>query len=141
MKYILLILFLLLTASCFGQNKKERWNHVRQRDRLKVMKDTMTVTGVIENCYSFMDGDFIMEIRLDSCKNLLNKVNIKKLKGLLEVEIICHHSTIFLDCIGYSNDIKTPKLGDHIKVIGAYVLDKIHGWQEIHPVFELEILK
>jgi hypothetical protein len=90
-----------------------------------VIKDTISITGIIENCYSFMDGDFIMEVRLDSCQSILNRINFKKLRGLLEVEIICHHPTIFANCLGYSNDIQTPKVGDHIKVFGAYVLDRM----------------
>jgi len=106
-----------------------------------MLQDSLTITGVVEDCYQYLDGDFVIKLKLDSCFELLNKFNIKKLGGYLEVEIICQHSTIFADCFGYLNDIKIPKIGDHIRVLGSYIMDKRHKWNEIHPVFELEILK
>ena len=32
-----------------------------------------------------------------------------------------------------------PAIGDHISVRGPWVLDKDHGWNEIHPVESIEI--
>jgi hypothetical protein len=32
-----------------------------------------------------------------------------------------------------------PKKGDHVTLVGAWVLDTEHGWQELHPVWR-EIL-
>ena len=101
----------------------------------------MFVTGVVKKCYEYIDGDFVIDLKLDSqymC--LLNDFNLKKLGGLLEVEIICEHKTMFLECLNYVNDIKLPKVGDHIKIWGPYVCDRRHKWCEIHPVNKIEFL-
>ena len=138
MKSLLTIFFIIITSLSFGQNK---WKHIHESDRLKVIQDSLSVTGYVEDCYQYLDGDFVINLRLDSCFELLNSVNICKLGGLLEVEIICQHSTIFADCFGYLNDVEIPKVGDHIRVLGTYVLDKRHKYNEIHPVLSLEFLK
>ena len=138
MKHFFLVIVLLFTINCFGQDK---WNHIHEKDRLRLLHDSVSITGIVENCYQYIDGDFVIELRLDSCQELLNKTNIKKLGGLIEVEIICHHSNVFSECFGYLNDIIAPKIKDHIRVLGSYVTDKRHKWNEIHPVFKLEVLK
>ena len=36
--------------------------------------------------------------------------------------------------------VEAPPLGAHVRVIGPYVLDSWDHWNEIHPVWKLEIL-
>src|SRR5207302_3722844 len=31
----------------------------------------------------------------------------------------------------------TPPIGSHVSVTGPYVLDQLHGWMEIHPVWRI----
>ncbi len=41
-------------------------------------------------------------------------------------------------CNGYINHIQLPKVGDHVKVTGSYVVDSHNGWAEIHPISKVE---
>ena len=45
---------------------------------LAVLKDSVQITGVVKNCYQYIDGDYVIELKLDSCFYLLNKNNYKK---------------------------------------------------------------
>jgi hypothetical protein len=38
-------------------------------------------------------------------------------------------------------DVHIPTPGEPIRVTGALVLDREHGWNEIHPVSRMEILR
>ena len=44
-------------------------------------------------------------------------------------------------CKGYVNNVELPKVGDHVKVTGSYVIDSHNGWAEIHPITEIVIIK
>ena len=138
MKNLLIFLFLFVSLFSFSQNKK--WKFVHERDRLEVLKDNFSVTGVVKNCYQYIDGDFVIDLKLDSNEFLLNKFNYLKLNGLLEVEIVCEHKGMFIECLDYVNDVKIPKIGDHIRIWGSWVCDRRHKWCEIHPVTLLEFL-
>ncbi|HEY3366155.1 MAG TPA: hypothetical protein VGK74_13970 [Symbiobacteriaceae bacterium] len=37
--------------------------------------------------------------------------------------------------------VKAAKPGEHVLVTGPYVLDRQHGWMEIHPVWQMESLR
>ena len=41
-----------------------------------------------------------------------------------------------------SSLIQIPEEGDRVRVVGAWVTDKaFNGWNEIHPVWQIEVLK
>jgi uncharacterized membrane protein len=42
-----------------------------------------------------------------------------------------------LACENYTNQIPIPNMNQNISVTGPYVLDSIHGWMEVHPVYSL----
>ena len=138
MKYLLILLFVIVYTLSYSQNKK--WKFIHEKDRLEVLKVSFSITGVVKKCYRYLDGDFVIDLKLDSCDFLLNKYNYSKLGGLLEVEIVCEHKGMFIECLNYVNDVKIPKVGDHIRIWGDYVCDKRHQWCEIHPVTLLEFL-
>lgn len=130
----------MLALSLTGAAQK-RESHIRDLDRLVVLQDSVTVTGIVKRCYKYLDGDFVIELKLDSNLALIGQGNLRKLNGLLEVEVICQHLTLNLKCCGYYNDIVIPKRNDRVLVMGTYVYDVIHKWNEIHPVKHLVILK
>jgi hypothetical protein len=43
-------------------------------------------------------------------------------------------------CQGYTNQVSIPSVGQHVSVVGQYVTDLDHGWNEIHPVYSVIVL-
>jgi len=78
-------------------------------------------------------------------KSVLNLVNIVYGRGELVVEVICEYPPLReaakAACTGLRPQITIPEIGDHIRVTGSYVRDHELGWNEIHPVTRIEILR
>ncbi|MEO7562161.1 MAG: hypothetical protein ABIT07_06160 [Ferruginibacter sp.] len=122
------------------------WKYVYNPDRLKVIDKCKTVTGVIEESSVDEDGDQHMLLKLDSGQgDLLTKENKKKKQGDLVIEAVCANNTTLKKvgntCEGYVNKIQIPTLGAHVKVTGSLVIDSHNGWEEIHPITKIELLK
>ncbi|MDQ6757320.1 MAG: hypothetical protein M3004_10330 [Bacteroidota bacterium] len=122
------------------------WRYVYNPDRLEVIDKCKTVTGVIEESSADEDGDQHMLLKLDNGQeDLLTKKNIKKKQGDLVIEAVCANKTtlpkVGNTCNGYINKIQIPKLGDHVKVTGSLIIDSHNGWEEIHPITKIEVIK
>lgn len=122
------------------------WKYVYDPTRLEVIDKCMTVTGVIEESSADDDGDQHMLLKLDAGQeNLLKKKNIKNKTGDLVIEAVCINNItnpkVGGTCKGYINHVQLPKVGDHIKVSGSYVIDSHNGWAEIHPISKIVIIK
>ena len=114
--------------------------------RLGIVDKCKTVSGVIEESNTDDDGDQHMLLKLDAGQeNLLTKRNMKKKDGDLVIEAVCinniNKKKVGDVCNGYVNNVQLPKIGDHVKVTGSYVIDSHNGWPEIHPISKIEILK
>jgi hypothetical protein len=115
--------------------------------RLIAVQQCSTATGTVEELGISDDGDVDFLLRVDpSYQYLINSVNTSKQKGDLIVEIVCQGTITnpFAQggCGAYKNTLPIPKVGDHISVTGAQVIDMLHGgWMEIHPVYSYKILK
>ena len=122
------------------------WNHVYHKYRLTIIEQCKTVRGVIVKEKNEKDGDIHILLRLDAGQdNLLNDMNIKQQKGCLVIEPICEHDVTQRDaigaCEGYVNKVYIPHVGEHVEVTGSYVNDTQHGWNEIHPITKITIIK
>jgi hypothetical protein len=122
---------------------KNLWNFVWEPSRLQVLDKCKTVTGVIVEKNADPDGDEHMLLKLDAGQeSLLEKKNYSKKDGNLVIEAICiNHITRKAAkgiCKGYVNHVQLPKVGDHVRVTGSYVLDSHNGWTEIHPITQVE---
>jgi hypothetical protein len=129
------------TADC----DSKLWNFVWVPERLQVLDKCREVTGVIMERNADPDGDEHMLLKLDAGQeNLLKKKNYTKKDGNLVIEAICiNHITRKAAkgiCKGYVNQVQLPKVGDHVKVTGSYVIDTHNGWTEIHPITKVEKL-
>ncbi len=124
----------------------ETLNHVYSPDRLQVHNSCQTVTGTVVRVLREADGDTHIRLQLDSTyKGLLNDYNYKDQKGTLILEIVCAYSDIpqqdaVSACQGYTNQVPIPGVGQHVSVVGQYVTDLDHGWNEIHPVYSVSVL-
>lgn len=122
-----------------------KWNYVYDPDRLQVLDKCKVVTGVITERNADPDGDEHMLLKLDAGqKHLLTKKNKTKKDGCLVIEAVCINKITrkraMGACKGYVNNVWLPKVGDHVKVTGSFVLDSHNGWNEIHPISKVEKL-
>lgn len=96
--------------------------------RLHLIAPCLTVTGTVELVKVEPDHDWHVNLRLDPGQpRLTNWVNRLRKGGDLVLEVIPMDQP----------RIPAPSVGEHITVTGAYVLDLLHGWREIHPVWRL----
>lgn len=119
------------------------WNHVYDPTRLEKLAPCLTVTGIIDESATDVDGDQHFLLRLDPGQDsLLTKRNRKKKQNDLVLEIVCanpvHIKKAKSACLGYTNRIPIPAVGTHVRATGTYVNDSHNGWTEIHPVSKLQ---
>lgn len=122
------------------------WKYVYNPTRLKVLVQCKTVTGVITESNADDDGDQHMLLKLDKGQNgLLTERNIKKKQGCLVIEAVCANKVklkkVGTTCNGYINRVQIPAVGAHVRVTGSLVDDTHNGWNEIHPITKIEIIK
>ncbi len=127
------------TASCDAT----LWQHVYEKDRLQVIEACTAVEGRMVSVHESEDGD--LHIALDpKDKSVLNLVNATHMRRMLVVEVICHHPSqgeSQIACGDYHSAVLNPKAGDYVRITGVYVTDRDNGWNEIHPVSSIEVLR
>lgn len=122
------------------------WKYVYNAKRLKLVDQCITVSGIIKESSENEDGDHHMLLKPDAGQQtLINNRNIKSKEGNLVIEAVCANNTtlkkVGSTCEGYVNKVQIPKLGEHVKVTGSYVIDTHNGWAEIHPITKIDIIK
>lgn len=120
------------------------WDYVYKPGRLEILNPCIRVTGEITNVRVAADGDYHVNLRLDSpYRHLLNDWNTRRQNGDLVLEPVCqkeaarHKTQAIKACKGFSKSkiMVIPEVGTRVAVVGSYVLDMGHGgWAEIHPV-------
>ena len=120
------------------------WKHVNKKERLHAVEECTAVEGRVVSLYRASDGD--LHIALDpENKSVLNLVNVMHAHGELVVEVICEHTPADagdkVACGAFHPQITIPNVGDRVRVTGAYVTDRDIGWNEVHPVTRIEILR
>jgi len=123
---------------------RDLWSHVYEKDRLRIIQECTAVGGIVASVHNNSDGD--VHIGLDpENKSVLNLVNGMHAQRKLVVEIVCDHppsvSEALAACRDFHSQTTIPKVGDRIRVTGAYVTDRDNGWNEVHPVTRIEILR
>jgi hypothetical protein len=104
---------------------------VHDPTRLQVLKVCATFVGTVTKTpRQFPDGDFAFWVAPDAgYASMLNAKN--RSKGAIHVEIIPFDQGV---------KVRPPPLHAHIRVTGAHVYDRWTGWNEMHPVWKIEIL-
>jgi hypothetical protein len=120
------------------------WSHVYQAQRLQVIEPCAEVEGRVVSLTRESDGDLHIQLDVEN-RSLLNIYNLLHAHGDLVVELICEGAATRGDaitaCAGFTPRVTVPSAGDRVRVTGAYVTDLEHGWNEIHPVTMIEILR
>jgi len=120
--------------------------NVRDPKRLEVLRRCVTATGRVHFAQTEKDGDLHISLVLDrEHRYLLNDGNRRKHHGTLVVEIVpadrpgCRKGerVRYGRCTGAA--VRTPKRGERIRVTGPWVLDRPHGWREIHPAWKIDL--
>ena len=119
------------------------WKRVYENERLRMLEQCTAVEGHVASIERSSDGD--LHIGLDpEEKSVLNLINLIHAHGELVVEVVCEHDSIKekakATCAGFHSQVTIPKVGNRIRVTGAYVTDGDLGWNEIHPVTRIEVL-
>lgn len=120
------------------------WKHVYSAERLRVIEACTAVEDRVVSVHRAVDGD--LHIGLDpEHASVLNLVNVMHTQRRLVVEIVCDHAPphqgAVAACAGFISRVNAPRVGDRIRVTGAYVTDRDNGWNEIHPVTRIEVLQ
>lgn len=126
-----------------GDCNADLWKHVYNPERLGVIETCTAVEGRVVSVHRAVDGDLHIGLDPDQ-KSILNLTNVMHAQRHLVVEVVCDHTPpdkgAVSTCAGYTSQITTARVGDRIRVTGAYVTDRDNGWNEIHPVTRIETL-
>jgi len=125
-----------------GDCNADLWKHVYSPERLRVVEACTAVTGRVVSMGRSSDGDLHFAVDPDR-KSVLNLVNVVHTHGDLLVEVVCEHIPSDGDaravCAGFNPQVLIiPKVGEHVRIIGASVTDRDNGWNEVHPVTSIE---
>jgi len=94
--------------------------------RLKVKSRCRVAIGTVEKVKAELyDGDIHIELRLDPGQESLLSSGNARVGGTLILEIIPWDRSRVL----------VPELGQRVEVVGPWVDDTAHGWNEIHPAW------
>jgi hypothetical protein len=95
-------------------------------ERLKVKGRCRVASGTVEQVkFEEYDGDVHIELRLDGGQERLLGSGNERVGGTLVVEIIPWDR----------GRVPVPAVGTRLQVVGPWVDDTAHGWNEIHPAW------
>src|SRR4051795_3484316 len=95
-------------------------------ERLKVKSRCRIAVGVVEKVKpELYDGDFHIGLRLDPGQEKLLADGNERVGGTLIVEIVPWDR----------GRVLVPREGARVEVVGPWVDDTAHGWNEIHPAW------
>jgi hypothetical protein len=94
--------------------------------RLKVKSRCRVAVGSVEQVeFEQYDGDVHIELRLDRGQESLLAKGNDQVGGTLIVEIVPWDRS----------RVRVPEVGARVEVVGPWVDDTAHGWNEIHPAW------
>jgi hypothetical protein len=98
-------------------------------DRLQVLSSCRSAAGMVDVVRTEEDGDLHFDIRLDPAYRSMLAPGNSEENGDLVVEYMPRD---------YGR-LSAPHVGDRITLIGAWVDDTEHSWNELHPVWAARI--
>jgi hypothetical protein len=118
--------------------------NVHEPGRLRVVSRCMTASGVVTIGTRQKDGDLDLFLKPDrGSARLLNDRNRRYTRGSLLLEVVpadqpgCRKGQPVTGGTCTGANVRSPRSGTHVTVTGPYVLDRDHGWMEIHPVWRI----
>lgn len=116
------------------------WHNLTER------QPCVTMTGTVQLILppaQTGDGDAHIYILPDSpYVNLVYSPSV--FSNWLNVEETCVgtplDTTVDPYCHNWTNPLYLPNVGEHVQVTGPWVFDQTHGWNEIHPVCDMQLM-
>jgi len=166
-KLRVLLFALVAFSSTYGQGLCDTayWHHTYLNNRLKIYDSCVTITAVIDlldpplltgdgdyHIYTTPDTNYawMVNFRTPKYKAMcLGTDSTLKFPGCLNVEEVCKGTITDLGtdgaienaaCNGFSDTVYLPNIGEHVKIIGPFIYDTVHCWNEIHPVSTCVVL-
>ena len=103
---------------------------VYEPSRLEVLSECRAVRGVVLLVRAEDDGDHHVNLVLaPRFERYLNRGDRTSQAGTLVTEIMP------------GQDLPIPRVGERMLMVGTWVLDRTHGWNEIHPIWAVEYLE
>ena len=106
----------------------------------------VTLTGTIQLILppsQTGDGDAHIYILPDSAYDSLI-YSPSQFPTWLNVEETCVgtplDTTVDPYCHNWTNPLYLPNIGEHVRCTGPWVFDPTHGWNEVHPVCDMELI-
>jgi hypothetical protein len=133
-----------VAAGSSGCRQGNPMANVRDPSRLRIVSRCATASGVVRGGDQQHDDDMDVFLAPDKgSAKLLNDRNRRYTRNALLLEIVpadqpgCRpgRPVRFGTCTGAN--LRAPKAGTHVTVTGPFVLDRGHGWMEIHPVWRI----
>ena len=94
--------------------------------RLKVKSRCRVAVGTVEDLkFEEYDGDVHIQLRLERGQEKLLAKGNEQVGGTLVIEIIPWDRA----------RVRVPEVGQRVQVVGPWVDDTAHGWNEIHPAW------
>lgn len=119
-------------------------DRVYEKNRLEIIEPCTAVEGRVALVHFNADGDVHIGLIPDQ-RSVLNLTNVIHGRRELVAEIVCGHpprdDPARSTCAGYRPQIAPPKVGDRVRITGAYVTDRDNGWREVHPVSRIETIQ
>lgn len=121
-------------------------SHTYNWNNLTLKQPCVTMTGTIQLILppsQTGDGDAHIYILPDS--PYINLVySPTTFPNWLNVEETCVgtplDTTVDPYCSNWTNPLYLPNIGEHVRCTGPWVFDPTHGWNEIHPVCDMELI-
>jgi excalibur calcium-binding domain-containing protein len=99
-------------------------------ERLRVIDPCRAASGRVTVLREEEDGDLHFDVELDRpYRGMLAAANLSQQHGDLVVEFMPRDR----------GHLPVPKVGDRVRLVGAFVDDTDHGWNELHPVWQVSI--
>jgi Bacterial Ig domain/Secretion system C-terminal sorting domain len=121
-------------------------NHTYNWHNLNQKLSCVTMTGTIQLILppsQTGDGDAHIYILPDTAYDSL-VYSPTTFPTWLNVEETCVgtplDTTVDPYCRNWTNPLYLPNIGEHVRCTGPWVFDPTHGWNEIHPVCDMELI-
>jgi hypothetical protein len=121
-------------------------NHTYNWHNLNQKLPCVTLTGTIQLILppsTTGDGDAHIYILPDSAYDSLI-YSPSNFPTWLNVEETCVGTPLDTSvdpyCANWTNPLYLPNIGEHVRCTGPWVFDPTHGWNEVHPVCDMELI-
>lgn len=164
----LLCLLLVIITKAYSQSglcDTAYWHHTYYNQRLMVYDSCVTITAKIiflDPPFLTGDGDYHIYTTPDSAytwmvnyrtaafkAHCLGTDSSDKFAGALNVEEVCKGTITDggtdgavenAACAGFNDTVYLPNAGEHVKIVGPFIYDTVHCWNEIHPVSSMVVI-